>query len=101
MLNGLPRIFLHYTEFPGDVSNIVEALINANHNNDYKIVIIDTSPDRPFPKNFFPNVNYVALRKPLNDYSWFKPDDFDSAVGITFESTIAKSIRNSCDELIG
>ena len=98
-LSGGPRVFVHYTEHPGNVERLVNAITGVNSDNNYRVVIIDASHlDRPM---IAPHalVDIITVRRPRPDYVWFRPDDLESVEGIEFERKAVKMVLKAIRSL--
>ena len=98
LAGGAPRVFVHYTENPGNMERLVNAITAVNGDDNYRVVIIDASHlDRPaIPPH--PLVDIITVSRPRPDYIWYRPDDLESAEGIQFERVavekVLEAVRN-------
>lgn len=98
-LSGGPRVFVHYTENPGNIERLVNAITAVNMDDNYRVVIIDASPVERAAIAPHPMVDIVTIQRPRTDYVWFRPDDLESADGIAFERVAAEKVLEAIRHL--
>jgi hypothetical protein len=93
-----PAVYVHYTEGPGDLTELVNAL-KCFVEGPLRIIIFDswTGERSEVPTDEI--VRYHRVSPPTCDYKWFRPDDYDSEVGFEFEARIASLIIGTMHDL--
>jgi tetratricopeptide (TPR) repeat protein len=87
-------VFLHYSEYPGDLVRVGDAVRALRAGRDFRLLIVDVLPDRPLPAES-EQIRCLKVQLPRADYRWFGPDDFDSAEGVDWEFALQDFIRRA------
>ena len=100
-LDGPQRLYVHYTEVPGDISRLLDAICSINKNDAFRVLVIDaTGEDRLSAASGFEAADYLHAPLPRPDHVWFRPDDLDSLDGVAFEWRIAEAALQSLGKLL-
>lgn len=91
-LEGDPRIFVYYVEGDPDLNDLVAAVADANLDENYTLVIVDTRPEPRARPASHPRLRYLEIELPSSTYIWHVPDQFDSDLGVRFERSVANAI---------
>ena len=89
-------VLLHYSEYPGDLQGLTDAVAEWLGDRPYHLFIIDVRNDRPVPTSD-PRVHYLRHPTPRSDYCWYKTEDWDSPDGIRWEEHIVDFICRHLD----
>ncbi len=88
-----PAVYVHYTERDGDLQRLAMAVRQAVQHDRYRLIIFDVwDGDRTGVKDM-DRVEYHRIQLPRPDYIWYRPDDLDTAEGISFERSMQEIVK--------